>query len=370
MAEYYFSLPPLQTDNPNVGLNPAQYAAVIDENPIALSGGPGTGKSVVSLWRHILNHQRANPVRSQLLTYTTSLALYLRKCCHTKNLNASNYVDSSKNWVYNNAYHRAEIIHDEAQDLPLEFNQRLRNYSNKISYGADDRQLITSDARNPDGSFNLDRCSPEENLRAEFANNSSHELSKNYRNSKKILKLAKRLFSHLPEGPSIPQEFIDSCPIEGEYPRLIVTGNNANNVDISVLQLVGDFAGNETMNIGILVPFESPNALAGETATVDHFYDLLTTNGHDCSKFTNRMGRAQEIKNIHVTTFKSAKGLEFDVVIIPDFNLVYIAFRVVGWRDFYVGVTRTKSNLFLISRSDFPNLPANGINQIIEKVIL
>ncbi len=359
MPEYYFNLPPFDS------LNPSQQTAVTDDNAIALSGGPGTGKSVVSLWRHILNHQRENPIRSQLLTFTTSLALYLKKCCLTQSVNASRYVNSSKNWVYNHSGNRAEIIHDEAQDLPLAFNTRLREYTNRVSYGADDQQLITSSARNADGSYNVDRCSPENNLQTELQN-SMHALSRNYRNSKKIMKLAKRVF----KNASIPHEIIESCTLEGEYPRLIVTGDSINKIDNTVLQLVGDFADNETINIGVLVPFENPNEFAGESAIVQHYYDLLINNGFDCTKYTNGMGGIQEIKNIHVTTFKSAKGLEFDVVIIPDFNLVNVAFRVVDWRDFYVGVTRTKSNLYLISRSDFPDLPANGFNQVIEKVIL
>lgn len=359
MPEYYFNLPPFDS------LNPSQQTAVTDDSAIALSGGPGTGKSVVSLWRHILNHQRETPIRSQLLTFTTSLALYLKKCCRTQNVNASNYVDSSKNWVYNNSGNRAEIIHDEAQDLPLAFNRWLRRYSDMISYGADNQQLITPNARNADGSYDLNNCSPEEDLQAEF-HNMLHVLSRNYRNSRRIMKLAKRVFT----DAAIPQEIIESCTIDGEYPRLIVTGDNVNRINDSVLQIVNDFAGNETINIGILVPFENPPYSGGETATVDHYFDMLRNNGIDCTKYTNKMGGIQEIKNIHITTFKSAKGLEFDVVIIPDFNLVNATFKVVDWRDFYVGVTRTKSNLYLISRNDFPSLSANGFNKVIEKIIL
>ncbi|MCB0538779.1 MAG: hypothetical protein KDE33_14785, partial [Bacteroidetes bacterium] len=74
MPGYYFNLPPF--DN----LSASQNQAVIDDNAIALSGGPGTGKSVVSIFRHILNHTRENPINSQLLTYTTSLAYYLQGC--------------------------------------------------------------------------------------------------------------------------------------------------------------------------------------------------------------------------------------------------------------------------------------------------
>lgn len=71
MAEYYFKLPDFEK------LKTPQKSAVADTSAIALSGGPGTGKSVVSLWRQILNHSKDIPVRSQLLTFTTSLAYYL-----------------------------------------------------------------------------------------------------------------------------------------------------------------------------------------------------------------------------------------------------------------------------------------------------
>jgi superfamily I DNA/RNA helicase len=359
MPDYYFNLPSFDD------LNNTQRAAVLDDNAIALSGGPGTGKSVVSLWRHILNHQREDRINSQLLTFTTSLALYLKECCRSQNNNASTNVDSSKHWVYNNPNRCDEIIHDEAQDLPLSFNTGLRRFSRRISYGADNQQLLTSSARNPDGTYNIERCSPEESLRNEFQN-SLHTLSRNYRNSRRIMKLARRVF----HNAAIPLEIIESCPIEGEYPRLLITGNNYNNINQAVLQLVSDFAENEAINIAVLVPFENPNRIAEETATVQYYYDLLSNNDIDCSRYTNGMGGIQEIKNIHVTTFKSAKGLEFDVVIIPDFNLVNLEFRVVDWRDFYVGVTRTKSNLFLLSRYDFPNLSSEGISKVIDKVIL
>jgi superfamily I DNA/RNA helicase len=58
--------------------------------------------------------------------------------------------------------------------------------------------------------------------------------------------------------------------------------------------------------------------------------------------FTNGFEGNLEIKNIHVTTFKSAKGLEFDVVILPEFHLINNKFHIVDWRDWYVGITRTK----------------------------
>ncbi len=358
MPNYYFNLPQFND------LSPSQNQAVVDESAIALSGGPGTGKSVVSIFRHILNHTRNNLVNSQLITFTTSLAFYLAGCCRIQNTNAANKVDSSLNWMTNNSGQRDEIIHDEAQDLSIEFNKKLKHYSNKISYGADDQQLIRGNARNTDGSYNLNFCSPEANLDEVF-HNSIHTLSKNYRNSKRILQFAKQLLNQA----VIPQELIEKCTTVGEYPRLIIN-RNKEQLNQTVLQIVNQFAKNESINIAILVPFANQNHLASELATARYYYNLLQSNKIDCSIFTNEYHGNLEIKNIHITTFKSAKGLEFDVVILPEFHLLNTKFNIVDWRDWYVGITRTKSNLFMISNSEFDNLPHDGKQKIIEKIIL
>ena len=112
MAGYYFNLPQI-TD-----LTIPQQAALDDSGQIALSGGPGTGKSVVSLWRHISNYI-SNPVkRSLLLTYTTTLKEYLKACCRSQNEEAAEMVATSiKSKSEIHTYKFAEVIIDEAQDL-------------------------------------------------------------------------------------------------------------------------------------------------------------------------------------------------------------------------------------------------------------
>ena len=359
MPGFYFRLPTA------LELSPSQNEAINDTNSIALSGGPGTGKSVVSILRHILNHSRERPINSQLITYTTSLAYYLKGCCSSNNLNASKKIDSSLNWKTHNSARMAEIIHDEAQDLPITYNQWLKGYSDKISYGADNQQIIRGNSRNPDGSNNLNYCSPEENLIKEFPNNSPHILTTNYRNSKRILQFAK----HLLTQAVIPQELIERCTTLGEFPILIIKNSNQQ-LNQTVLQIVNQFVQNDAINIAILVPFENIPFGGGETATADYYYNLLTQAGVDCSIYTQRRHGNLEIKSVHITTFKSAKGLEFDVVILPEFHLINNTFRIVDWRDWYVGITRTKSNLFMISNPAFNNLPHDGTQKLIEKVIL
>lgn len=51
IMSYYFRLPPITQ------LTLSQQAALNETEQIALSGGPGTGKSVVSLYRHLTNHE-------------------------------------------------------------------------------------------------------------------------------------------------------------------------------------------------------------------------------------------------------------------------------------------------------------------------
>lgn len=356
MPDYVFQIIPFER------LSTTQQAAVVDENAIALSGGPGTGKSMVSMWRHILNHQRPTPVNSMLLTYTTSLALYLRRCCQTESAKAASNVQSSYRWIAHRAMNHDEIIHDEAQDISIEKNRLLKDFSDNVSYGADNQQLLTAYARKADGNYDIDICSPEKELRILYPTNALHTLSVNYRNSKKIIKLAQQLF----HNAAIPREIVESCTIDGVFPRLLIVDSDEKN-DQTVLQLVRSYYNDQT-NIGILVPFEKPNRQAGETATALHYHNLLTNAGYDCSIYTNSMGGCEELKNIHITTFKSSKGMEFEVVILPDFHLYKFPFKVVDWHDYYVGLTRTKSNLFLLSRVDITGLQHEGNNKVIDKV--
>lgn len=338
MAEYYFSLPPIDQ------LTAAQQAAVTDSEPIALSGGPGTGKSVVALWRHIVNHSKAIPTRSQLLTYTTSLAHYLKACVRTQGEAAAQYVDSSLHWKHLSAELREELIIDEAQDLPIAFHRSLKAYSERISYGADDQQIITPHYRDPDGNYNLDRCSPESVLKDEFPNNAPHRLNRNFRCTQRIMRFAKGVFPRA----FIPDEIIRGLNIRpGDLPRLIVSNGDTENENRAILDLIRQFSDDLT-NIAILVPFATqPGPI--EKYAVPYYHRLIRDAGIDCSVYEHHMGGVQEIKNVHITTFKSAKGLEFDVVILPNFDLLHRSFRVIDWRDFYVGVTRAKSNLYLIT---------------------
>ena len=62
------------------------------------------------------------------------------------------------------------------------------------------------------------------------------------------------------------------------------------------------------------------------------------------------------IDRIHLTTFHSSKGLEFDYVIIPEFQEFSVN------NKYYVGLTRAKIGLYLFSHN------ANPLSQIDNKL--
>lgn len=355
MAEYYFDIPPFEA------LNDSQRAAVIDPEPVALSGGPGTGKSVVSLWRHIINHTKENPINSQLLTLTTSLAYYLKKCCQTRSRTGGLAVDSTMRWFHNNPKLVDEIILDEAQDMSVDFNKGLYKYAPKVTYGADNQQILKVDSLIA-GAYNLAVCSPEQELSNIFSNE-PHRLNKNYRSTQRIMLFAKQYFQEC----LIPAEIITGLDEKiGDFPRLIISSSQDKKNE-ALIDVVRQYNTAETINIGILQPFDIP-IFGNHHWTAKYYHELLSANGFDCSYYGHTVynnGGLSEMKNIHCTPFKSAKGLEFDVVLIPNIDIAFRTFKVVDWRDFFVGVTRAKSQLIM-----FSSTPITGISEFVETVNL
>ena len=133
---YNFQLP-LITD-----LTPDQQTVLNYAGAVAVSGGPGTGKSVIGLWRHIRNYDNKT-ARSLLLTYTVSLERFLKETCRTQNVDAANNVDRTYRWTNGNGQRTYdEIIVDEAQDVGVSNYNTIRRYSNRVSYTTDDNQIL------------------------------------------------------------------------------------------------------------------------------------------------------------------------------------------------------------------------------------
>lgn len=338
---YYFRLPNLEE------LTLPQQAALNETELIALSGGPGTGKSVVSIYRHLANHSNGN--NSLLLTYTTTLARYLSECCRLRNEDASLNVRSAYAGCPRIGEHFTEVIIDEAQDLDAEYFERLSRFN--ISYGADDAQILYPE-----------HSSSKVELEDRFPDNVEYVLDRNFRSTLAIMTFARVAFPNA----FIPQNTLDALANNpGEKPTLIVTNGNPlfdrqakrrrNN---AIQQIIETFRA-DTHNIAILLPFKN---------TVEKYHEILSDMNIPHSIYYEDQNIFPDgcppIDNVHITTFKSAKGLEFDTVLVPDFGAMdYLCsnFDVLDWKDFYVAVTRARTNLYLFSNYAIP-----ALNNVVE----
>lgn len=320
-----------------------QQRAVDEKSPLALSGGPGTGKSVVCLWRHIRNHSTGLR-KSLLLTYTKTLEYYLRASAITHDNDAGENIDRVYWWLTHNASSYDEIIIDEGQDIEKDRLQMFFRYSTNISYGADERQSMYLSKEK------LDELLVWFSSDTRFKSNEPITLNRNFRNSKEILLFTRSVFPNF----LIPQNTINGAKEKGLKP--IMKLNHGWDIESQVAEIIGiinDF-NSDTHNIGILVPF------ASQVET----YHTRIKNSLDASiqitKYQNENDDFHGLEGVHVTTFKSSKGTEFDTVIIPDFDSYSwnLANRpnICTENDYYVAFTRAKTNLFLICRNKFPNI--------------
>ena len=323
---YYFNLPVITS------LTKDHQAAVDETESLALSGGPGTGKSVVCLWRHIRNYATGTS-RSLLLTYTKTLEHYLRQSASTQNIESAANINRTLWWVFHDKRKYDEIIIDEGQDVSVENYEIIKRYANNVSYGADEAQSLYDNGSTP------------EQLLAAFPNNEEYTLYKNFRNSKEILQFTRSIFPKM----LIPKDTVDGSKQTGLKPILKIVGWDEETMIQSIVSIINDFAA-DTHNIGIIVPSQKD---------VDKYYELINSeiDGKDFSKFQGGMDDFEGLEGIHITTFKSSKGTEFDTVIIPNFDRfdwLIANTNQITEKDYYVALTRTKTNLFLICKN-FPN---------------
>jgi len=330
MAGYYFNLP-LMTD-----LTYSQVQAVNEPRPIALSGGPGTGKSVVSLWRHINYHKRH--IDSVLLTYTVSLREYLKQSARTQHSAAAGRVFTSLAGK-NKCYGADVVIIDEAQDQDPDYYRSVKTMCSKVDFGADDAQIAYPD-----------HCTTSDEFRTLFPDNVKCIMDQNFRSTYYIMQFVKSAFSNA----YIPQDILDDLQDRGRMgskPYLMTFndggyGKVSSKQKTAIRDIINRFR-SDTHNIAILVPWKND---------VSNYVEILGNLGiSDFSYYYEGCSDGMAgIKNLHVTTFKSAKGLEFDTVIIPDFDKYP---RICGnynieWKDYYIGVTRARLNLYLLTAND------------------
>jgi len=148
---------------------------------VSVSGGAGTGKTVLSIWKHILNWKERD-VKSFLITYTHSLTKYFELSIKSKNIEASNYINNIDKFVKDPNKDIDMLIIDEAQDIKLDTHKDFKGKYQSVSYGADNKQILYPENK-----------STEEELKKLYKNE-EFVLIQIFRNSYKILNFIKYVF--------------------------------------------------------------------------------------------------------------------------------------------------------------------------------
>ena len=343
MGKFQFWLPKFDE------LTRIQRRAVNETEPIFLSGVPGTGKTVVSIYR------LKNSNNGILFTY----GKLLKKTIQEKIDDYKYPVDNIHNWLWNqqeghkeylevlvsdeyregtvqmlrsNGVHFDEILVDEGQDLSIETYKMLNQLTDKISISADNAQQIN----------NKQEASTEEQIRKLFPSLRPFELDEIFRSAYELYRFAIQFVPNNARAHSPTLlERLKRKNSGADKPYVYIEPNLDAMVE-TVKDIIDD---NPTDNIGIL--FE-------HIVGVKTFAKNLS-NEYEISAYHNEVEVPDDLKNIIITTFKSAKGVEFDIVIIP-----YLKDRLEYTpEEYYVGVTRAKNQVHILSITELPDIMQN-----------
>lgn len=408
MSNFIFRLP---LDNQ---LTDAQRIALEYDTSIVISGGPGSGKTVVTINRFLLPVK--NNRDAMLFTYNKTLLASIKGLLRTKSEEIFGELDEASinrvittrvasfskyygdiNYIEPDAVKEtfnskikeradkkfAEVFFDEAQDLTPAVFSNAFVLADKVSCGADN-------AQNLQGNF-----PPDEAVEIIFNNlNDQQEtylqqLEANFRNTQEIFDFARKLVPHDENVQSIN---ITTLP-KGERPEILDNLNDANQLN-KIREIITN---NPNSNIGILVNYGNQ---------VIAIKEYLEQNGYSCaanaadnisfSYYCSGMPSKDEanvfdkLKTPFIVTYDSCKGLEFDIVILPFFNDAETALTKTRkkrvdektWVEeknidgspkmwatrnhYYVGATRARTLLYILCNTK-PNILAfhvsNSTNQ-------
>lgn len=349
MPRFQFWLP---TD---ANLTRIQRRAIDSREPIFLSGVPGTGKTVVSIKR--LLNSASEGKKGIIFTYGKLLRKtieeklgnnpkmpvdnihnwmwksqgdgkrkYLDVMTKDENINSTIELLKSKGKIYD------EILVDEGQDLSINTYKIFKEITSSLSISADNAQQIN----------NREEATNEEELLEVFPHLERFELDDIFRSAYEIYRFAIQFVpNNKRANDSILLERLKRKNSGADKP-FVWLENDLNSVYASIKDIIDE---NPTDNIGIL--FE-------RALHVDEAEKKLSQD-YDISIYHNQEVIPSQLNNIIITTFKSAKGVEFDIVIIPYFSDDAMNIP----EEYYVGATRAKNQVHFLAIQNIPNIMAH-----------
>jgi len=334
MGEFKFRLPM------GVELTRQQRRAIDSKEPIFLTGLPGTGKTVVSIYR--LKESK----NSILFTFGKLLRLSIQNTLDDESkvvanihrwhfdLNKSNlsrsisseHIDETIE-LFVKSCNYEQIIIDEGQDIEPNVYKLLSKLTHRLSISADNAQKV------------YESGAEEEKIVEILPHLKKIALYKNFRNSYKIYNFGKEFVPHNPRATNsnILNRFDEDE--DSAIPEVYIL--DSLDTTVETIRAILDNFKNKTIGI-----------LSEGIVTVETYYKRLKKN-YQISSYTSRDKRVPTtLHNIVVTTFKSSKGMEFDIVIMPQFQYADNSNRT----EFYIGATRARERLYILAIKKLPDI--------------
>lgn len=320
---------------------------------LLITGPPGSGKTTVTLLRAT---REANKGKSVILLTYQHLLRYSLLGVADPALQPT--VKTMYRWLSDNFHidperHTAtqmrvamegqmerfdELFVDEGQDLPSVLYEVLPLLAKRISVGADTGQM-----------FYEKGSTSEEICLALTAHQVVNEvtLQFNYRNYFETYDFARQFIppgnrdalalAHMPKG----EGGIDHRPV------IIQTANKEDAIE-RIYNLLLD---NESVNVAILL-FYTHEVDAWKRDIQARLNksrpDLQLSRFHSKMSEYEREREGDNMQNFVVTTYKSVKGLEFQVIIMPSMEYALTDPNIETPQHYYVGCTRATENLYLL----------------------
>jgi len=318
-----------------------------------ITGRPGSGKTTITVMR--ARRLTALGKNILLLTKHKLLVYSLKKAYRTvysiygidewfahitRGKWLSHYTTGAeiKKLITPTAFRYDEVLVDEGQDLPAYMYEAFPFAGNRFLVGADTAQRIY-----PDGA---DAATIEATLVEQGRVIKPTELQYNYRNYVETYTFARQF---VPEVGAAQSGLIIANTTKGaggqeRLPRVIQVVNK-------FARLANLLEENSAVNVAIVLFHRDE---------VQEYYDELTRRGFECSLYYNGMEEderqqvAADMQSIVITTYKSVKGQEFPVVIMPAMEQAQTQHYHYP-SLYYVGCTRATERLYLLYQGR--NLP-------------
>jgi len=323
-----------------------------------VTGCPGSGKTTISIYRLIRLHRARQKV--QLLTFQKMLVMSIQSLSRSQSV-PRDCVNTFHKWYYSLTGSKfdlecppsaetitnslgssslartriRELIIDEGQDLPRSVFQALPSFCDRFFTGADNGQQVY-----PRHGARVEQI--EEAIKKTSGGKFARfPLGRNFRNSYETYKFARQFISRTNQvaWDETILDRLDRANRHGAKPTVISYSNPAER-DAHMKMVLKNAAG----NVAVLCPRGAKVGRYFHGETVEDTFSAISNMGIQASWYFSKE-RAEVPENPEryiVTTFKSAKGMEFDVVVIPRINYD----RQIP-QEWYVACTRARRQLFI-----------------------